>query len=72
MNGFVIRRKDDGRHTACLLAFVSDGSKEISGNTTVFLHKESWVSPLRLIRLLIVMFVCALVALVCTLVTTGK
>lgn len=48
---------------------MSDGPQPLSDGTTLFLRKESWVSPLRLIRLLIVMFICVLVALVCALVT---
>jgi hypothetical protein len=33
--------------------------------TTVFLRDESWFSAMRLIRLLIVLLICGLVALVC-------
>ena len=46
---------------------MNDGLKPSSEptGTTVFLHRESWFSALRLIRLLIVLFICALVALVC-------
>jgi len=51
---------------------MNDGPKPLSGDTTIFLRKESWVSPLRLIRLLIVMCICVLVALVCALVTAAK
>ena len=48
---------------------MNDSTKQLSGNTTLFLRTEGWFSPLRLIRLLIVMFICILVALVCALAT---
>lgn len=49
---------------------MNDSTKQLSGNTTILLRKDGWFSPLRLIRLLIVMFICILVAMVCALVTT--
>ncbi|HTH46296.1 MAG TPA: hypothetical protein VMB21_02170 [Candidatus Limnocylindria bacterium] len=49
---------------------MNDSTKQLSGNTTILLRKEGWFSPLRLIRLLIVMFICILVAMVCALLTT--